>query len=82
MMRKKPNLEAFREGSSDSPIKVKEEQTIKVPTNDRISKTIRLSKNLETQIKMASFHRTMRGEKISESDIIEEALTQYFLKKS
>ena len=79
-MKKKPDLDAFREGSSENLTKTTKEHVIKTPTNERHTKTIRLSKAIEMQIKSIVFHRTMNGEKITESDVIEEALTSYINK--
>ena len=48
----------------------------------RITKTIRLARSLDTQLKEEAFRRSMAGGKrVAESDLIEEALLQYFSKQ-
>lgn len=81
-MKRKPNLDGFLGGvSTDSPATVSVDETAQVPQVRpvvRITKTIRLAVDLEAAIKDAAHARWKEtGKKISESDIIEEALRKY-----
>ena len=47
----------------------------------RITKTIRIIRSLDVKLKEEAFRRSMAGSrKVAESDLIEEALLQYFNK--
>ncbi|ALR07875.1 hypothetical protein XFHB_13150 (plasmid) [Xylella fastidiosa] len=87
-MKIKPSLDEFRGGGSDSDSTVKAQSTapaadarfIAVP--ERISKTIRIRKTLETKLKEDAFHCTQtEGRRVTESDIIDMALEFYWAHK-
>jgi len=45
----------------------------------RITKTIRISPEIEAALKDAAYHRSKAsGQRVTESDLIEEALKKYF----
>lgn len=73
-MRKKPTLDEFRSGGTDS-------QAASTPTikNERITKTIRLQKALDILLKKTALERSLtENTRFTESDIIELALKDYF----
>lgn len=52
-----------------------------MPANDRVNKTIRISKALENKLKREALKRSEKtGSRISESDLIEQALLAFFNK--
>lgn len=84
-MKAKPDLDAFRSGGSEGALETAARQDPvparkPVPSgSERANKTIRLRKDLETRLKEDSHRRSMsENTRVTESDIIEEALAQYF----
>lgn len=52
-----------------------------IPANDRVNKTIRISKALETKLKREALKRSEKsGARVTESDLIEVALHALFSK--
>jgi hypothetical protein len=82
-MRGKPNLDpmAFIEGSGikEKPATVAVEAT--KAASARMTKTIRLASDLDSILKDEAHLRTKAtGQRVSESDIIDEALRKYLIK--
>lgn len=82
-MRGKPNLDpmAFIEGSGikEKPVAVAIETT--KSSSARMTKTIRLASDLDSILKDEAHSRTKAtGQRVSESDIIDEALRKYLIK--
>ncbi|ACQ68888.1 hypothetical protein [Candidatus Williamhamiltonella defendens] len=75
-MKKKPSLDEFRSGGGEI-VKEKSNETYSV--SERMNKTIRLRKIFEKKLKENAFHRSMKeNRRVTESDIIDEALEKYF----
>ena len=76
-MKSKPkNLDSFLNGSA-------EQSTATVPSGkrpaQRITKTIRVSHEIEAALKDAAYSRSKEsGQRVTESDLIDDALKQYF----
>jgi hypothetical protein len=83
-MRGKPNLDpmAFIEGSGikEKPVTIVEAAVTQTPSA-RMTKTIRLASDLDGLLKDEAHARTKAsGQRVSESDIIDEALRKYLSK--
>jgi hypothetical protein len=83
-MRGKPNLDpmAFIEGSGikEKPAAIVEAAVTQTPSA-RMTKTIRLASDLDGLLKDEAHARTKAsGQRVSESDIIDEALRKYLSK--
>jgi hypothetical protein len=82
-MRKKPDLIDFIAGgaAAAAEMPVTEGAAIlnaNAKSSDRITKTIRMSKSLELNLKEETHRRTMQeGRRVTESDLIELALNAY-----
>ena len=79
-IRGKPNLDDFLDGAKEkSPRQTK---TAKPSTSrQRMTKTIRLAADLDEMLKEQAYLRTREhGQRVTESDLIEEALRMYFSK--
>jgi hypothetical protein len=74
-MRGKPNINEFLDGSLTRETRVAEAPR----TPARMTKTIRLATDLDAALKEEAYTRSRTsGQRITESDIIEEALRKYF----
>ena len=83
-MRGKPTLDpiAFIEGSGmkEKPVAIIDTATVRAPSI-RMTKTIRLASDLDGLLKDEAHARTKAsGQRVSESDIIDEALRKYLSK--
>lgn len=75
-MKAKPNISEFLDGATSDKVSPARKPDISVP--GRITKTIRLAPDIEAAIKEAAHARWQQtGKKVSESDIVEEALRKY-----
>ncbi len=74
-MKAKPNIQDFLNAGNP------ENQKATVPvqaSKSRINKTLRLSQDVETALKEQAYQRTKAsGQRVTESDIVDEALRQY-----
>jgi hypothetical protein len=81
-IRGKPNVEAFLDGSAakEKPVKTpKNTQSELTKTTARMTKTIRLASDLDGLLKEQAYIRSRdSGQRITESDIIDEALRKHF----
>jgi hypothetical protein len=81
-IRGKPNVEAFLDGSAAKEKSVKTPKTTHselTRTTARMTKTIRLASDLDGLLKERAYIRSRdSGQRITESDIIDEALRKYF----
>lgn len=84
-MRGKPSLDEFRAGPSEEQQASAQaaNPAATVPTvSERTNKTIRIRKAFEAKLKEDAFHRTQaEGRRVTESDIIDEALEFYWAHK-
>ena len=81
-MKAKPNLENFLAGGAAAAAE-KPAAPIPMPAvaaiEQRRTKSIRIAPALDMFLKEEAFRRTMAsGKRVNESDLIEEALTDYF----
>jgi len=84
-MKQKPSLDEFRNGGSEGAVEAPS-RTVPSPASkqapggaERANKTIRLRRDLESRLKEDSYKRSISdGARVTESDIIEEALVRYF----
>lgn len=87
----KPDVDAFLAGvggtttSLMDTTKAVEEMAQHMPKTanieqGRITKTIRITRDLDRRLKEEAFKRTMAGQRTTESDLIHEALNTYFNK--
>jgi hypothetical protein len=81
-IRGKPDVDAFLDGSTakEQPVKTpKPAQSESPRTTARMTKTIRLASDLDGLLKEQAYIRSRdSGQRIAESDIIDEALRKYF----
>lgn len=88
-MKGKPNFEEFRAGGATeshpapAPVAPEPAQPIAVRQtaidSARESKTIRMRKSFSAKVRAQAFNRSnAEGRKVTESDVIDEALEQYF----
>lgn len=79
-MKGKPkNLDAFLSAAQPDQKGQSEVQSSAPRPAGRITKTIRISPEIDTALKDAAYTRSREaGQRISESDLIDEALKQYF----
>jgi hypothetical protein len=79
-IRGKPSLDDFLDGAkAQTPAKAKPAKTD--TTRARMTKTIRLAADLDEMLKEQAYLRTReQGQRVTESDIIEDALRIYFSK--
>jgi hypothetical protein len=78
-MKGKPSLDSFISGGAADAVETKQvAQTVKVMDEGRSTKSIRLTRRLDMMLKEEAHKRTMAGNRTSESDLIEEALLNYF----
>jgi hypothetical protein len=78
-MKGKPSLDSFISGGAADAVETKKvAQTVKVMDEGRSTKSIRLTRRLDMMLKEEAHKRTMAGNRTSESDLIEEALLNYF----
>ncbi len=80
-MKGKPNINAFLEGAEakQHPSKVSGPKVAANPA-PRITKTIRLAIDLEAAVKEMAHERwKTTGKRVTESDIIDEALRKYLI---
>lgn len=81
-MKSKPDVNAFIRGgaaaAAEAPATQHPAGTPVSATDDKIAKTIRLSKALDLAVKREAFERTQaEGRRVTESDLIDAALRQY-----
>jgi hypothetical protein len=95
-MKGKPNIDAFLSGGkadtagAAAPVTKPERKPARAKPpatpgenldEPRITKTIRIARSLDVKLKEEAHRRSMAGsKKVAESDLIEEALLQYFNK--
>jgi hypothetical protein len=75
-MRAKPNIQDFLNAgnTAEQPANTAPTQASK----SRINKTLRLSQDVEAALKEQAYQRTKAsGQRVTESDIVDEALRQY-----
>ncbi|KAF0190343.1 MAG: hypothetical protein FD165_2767 [Gammaproteobacteria bacterium] len=82
-MKAKPNIETFLAGgaaaATEQPKSAKAPAPVAVIPEQRRTKSIRIAPALDMFLKEEAFKRTMAsGKRVNESDLIEEALTDYF----
>lgn len=85
-MKIKPSLDEFRNGggetTSNQPSAMQTQVTSSSSikhTPERTNKTIRIRKVFENKLKQAAYHRSIEeGYRVTESDIIDEALELYW----
>ncbi len=79
-IRGKPSLDDFLDGAkAQAPAKAKPAKSD--TTRARMTKTIRLAADLDEMLKEQAYLRTReQGQRVTESDIIEDALRIYFSK--
>lgn len=85
-MKSKPSLEEFRNGGGEGPADAARGGAASVAavpaTPERENKTIRIRKAYGGKLREEAYHRTMaENRRVTESDIIDEALEQYFASK-
>lgn len=80
-IRGKPSLDDFLDGAkAQAPAKAKPAAKSDT-TRARMTKTIRLAADLDEMLKEQAYLRTReQGQRVTESDIIEDALRIYFSK--
>lgn len=86
-MKKKPSLDEFRAGGGEivpGSTAAPASSNAKVPlVDERTNKTIRIRKTLEMRLKEDAFRRSQaEGRRVTESDIIDEALELYWQSKT
>ena len=85
-MKRKPSLEEFRGGGSEGAVEshpVAGAAATAPAVPERTNKTIRIRKSFELKLKEDAFHRTQKeGRRVTESDIIDEALQLYWVKNT
>lgn len=85
-MKEKPSLEEFRSGSREASFEGIKNTSGMLKTSHRdrrINKTIRIRGVFEEMLKKGAYLRSVEeGRRITESDIIDEALEEYFSKFS
>lgn len=75
-MKKKPSLDEFRSGGGET---VTEKTNEIYSVSERANKAIRIRKSFEKKLKENAFYRSMKeNRRVTESDIIDEALEKYF----
>jgi hypothetical protein len=82
-MKAKPNIENFLAGgaaaATEQPKPGKTPAPVSVISEQRRTKSIRISPSLDMFLKEEAFKRTMAtGKRVNESDLIEEALSVHF----
>ena len=79
-MKMKPSLDEFRNGGSEGALESSVAVVARAPSSvERANKTIRIRKAFEAKLKEHAYHRSVaEGRRVSESDIIDEALEMYF----
>jgi len=78
-MKKKPSLDEFRSGDSEIKTESYSVSLTVPPVMERTNKTIRIRKSFEVKLKENAYCRSMtEGRRVTESDIIDEALEKYF----
>ncbi|WP_065497319.1 hypothetical protein [Burkholderia sp. CCA53] len=83
-MKRKPSLDEFRSGGSEGAVEATATAAVAVSVPvvaERTNKTIRIRKTFEAKLKEDAFHRSQaEGRRVTESDIIDEALELYWAK--
>ena len=75
-MRAKPNIQDFLNAGNSGEQSAKPAPT--QASKSRINKTLRLSQDVEAALKEQAYQRTKAsGQRVTESDIVDEALRQY-----
>lgn len=82
-MKKKPDVSSFLAGGSaaaaEQPAAAPAPTPAPVAETKRMTKTIRLRLDLESRLKDEAYERTKaEGRRVTESDLIEQALCKYF----
>lgn len=82
-MKSKPSLDEFRNGGGEGPADTPRggaASAVAAPVvPERENKTIRIRKAYGGKLREEAYHRTMaENRRVTESDIIDEALEQYF----
>lgn len=94
-LEKNPAVEQFRNGdpisqvlaadaapAQDEPVSTREQEILLRAMKQRISKTMRVSQLHDIQLRDYAAQQTRnKGEKVSESDVLEEALSEFFKKR-
>jgi hypothetical protein len=86
-MKTKPSLDEFRNGGGEGPADTARGGAASAAaaapaTPERENKTIRIRKAYGGKLREEAYHRTMaENRRVTESDIIDEALEQYFALK-
>lgn len=79
-IRGKPSLDDFLDGAKEKPKGQQKTAKADAP-RQRMTKTIRLATDLDEKLKEVAYLRTRElGQRITESDLIDEALRMYFSK--
>ena len=85
-MKRKPSLDEFRGGGSEGAVEAQSTVTTAATLpvlSERSNKTIRIRKTLERKLKEDAFYRTQsEGRRVTESDIIDEALEFFWAHKN
>ncbi|KMQ80780.1 hypothetical protein BPMI_02605 [Candidatus Burkholderia pumila] len=82
VMRGKPSLDEFRAGPSEEQTSSAPAPAATVPApSERTNKTIRIRKTFEAKLKEEAFVRSKTEGRVTESDIIDEALEFYWSHK-
>lgn len=80
-MKGKPDIGKFLDGASEGQIAAPKEEMSSVAESAKITKTIRLAKSTEILLKNEAHNRSMAsGRRVTESDIINNAILQYLNK--
>lgn len=80
-MKKKPDVSSFLAGGSAAAAEQPTAAPAPAPMAEpkRMTKTIRLRLDLESRLKDEAYERTKaEGRRVTESDLIEQALCKYF----
>ena len=82
-MKKKPSLDEFRSGGGESAAgKTDAAAAPAASGSERTNKTIRIRKAFDAKLKEDAYHRSVaEGRRVTESDIIDEALEKHFARK-
>lgn len=85
-MRSKPTLDEFRSGGAEGAVEEqapkKKQPTVTPPVVDeKQNKTIRIRKSFNSRLADEAFARSKaEGRKVNESDIVDQALEEWFAK--
>lgn len=78
-MKGKPDISQFLDGAATKETSTTVVRVGRARVVNRMTKTIRLATDLEAALKDAAYERSKNsGQRITESDLIDEALRKYF----